>query len=525
MYDASRRIRRRGRCGARGWWPRACSPPTTSSAVEREARGALPGDARALRSSAPARRASTARRRGRARARRRSAVATAVPAERLAALQRVAARRIPADFTPHPRLAKMLERRARGARRQGRHRVGAGRGARVRVARHRGRERAPHRAGRRARHVRPPQRGAARPDDRRRRTRRSPTCPTRTAPSRSTTAPLSETAVLGFEYGFTVAAPDALDAVGGAVRRLRERRAARSSTSSSSPTARSGGTTRGSSCCCRTATRAAARSTRAARLERFLQLCAEGNMTVAYPSTPAQYFHLLRRQAQRQPRRPLVLMQPKSLLRLPAAASPARRPRERRVPAGDRRSGRRSAATTVRRVVLLHRRRCTTTSPRSRCRTRSRSCAWRSCIRGRPRRSRDVLARYPERRARWCGRRRSRRTWARGRTSRRGCARRPAPHVDARATSGRPERASPAEGYEDGAQGGAGAHRGGGVGDHGRCRRRPRREGRIRRTDRRNGEPGTRTAERLPGGNLARQPFAAPFPAGSPLVSAVSVPA
>jgi 2-oxoglutarate dehydrogenase E1 component len=58
-----------------------------------------------------------------------------------------------------------------------------------------------------------------------------------------------------------------------------------------------------------------------ARLERYLQLCAEGNLIVAYPSTPAQYFHVLRRQALRSPKRPLILMQPKSLLRLPAAAS------------------------------------------------------------------------------------------------------------------------------------------------------------------------------------------------------------
>jgi 2-oxoglutarate dehydrogenase E1 component len=58
-----------------------------------------------------------------------------------------------------------------------------------------------------------------------------------------------------------------------------------------------------------------------ARLERFLQLCAENNMRVAYPSTPAQYFHILRRQALTTSRRPLVLMQPKSLLRLPLAAS------------------------------------------------------------------------------------------------------------------------------------------------------------------------------------------------------------
>ncbi len=58
-----------------------------------------------------------------------------------------------------------------------------------------------------------------------------------------------------------------------------------------------------------------------ARLERFLQLCAQNNMCVAYPSTPAQYFHILRRQASRRDRKPLVLMQPKSLLRMPAAAS------------------------------------------------------------------------------------------------------------------------------------------------------------------------------------------------------------
>ena len=58
-----------------------------------------------------------------------------------------------------------------------------------------------------------------------------------------------------------------------------------------------------------------------ARLERFLQMCAEGNMRVAYPSTPAQYFHILRRQAAATPQRPLVLMQPKSLLRLAQAAS------------------------------------------------------------------------------------------------------------------------------------------------------------------------------------------------------------
>ncbi len=58
-----------------------------------------------------------------------------------------------------------------------------------------------------------------------------------------------------------------------------------------------------------------------ARLERFLQLCAEDNMQVCNLTTPAQYFHLLRRQALAPWRKPLVLMTPKSLLRLPAAVS------------------------------------------------------------------------------------------------------------------------------------------------------------------------------------------------------------
>ncbi|PFG20312.1 multifunctional oxoglutarate decarboxylase/oxoglutarate dehydrogenase thiamine pyrophosphate-binding subunit/dihydrolipoyllysine-residue succinyltransferase subunit [Serinibacter salmoneus] len=58
-----------------------------------------------------------------------------------------------------------------------------------------------------------------------------------------------------------------------------------------------------------------------ARIERFLQLCAEQNMVVAQPSTPANYFHLLRRQAYDRPRRPLVVFTPKQLLRLRAATS------------------------------------------------------------------------------------------------------------------------------------------------------------------------------------------------------------
>ncbi|GAC1440128.1 MAG: multifunctional oxoglutarate decarboxylase/oxoglutarate dehydrogenase thiamine pyrophosphate-binding subunit/dihydrolipoyllysine-residue succinyltransferase subunit [Solirubrobacteraceae bacterium] len=58
-----------------------------------------------------------------------------------------------------------------------------------------------------------------------------------------------------------------------------------------------------------------------ARLERFLQVAAEGNIRVANLTTPAQYFHLLRRQARVAKQRPLVVMTPKSLLRLPQASN------------------------------------------------------------------------------------------------------------------------------------------------------------------------------------------------------------
>ena len=59
-----------------------------------------------------------------------------------------------------------------------------------------------------------------------------------------------------------------------------------------------------------------------ARIERFMQLAAEGNMNICQPSTAAQYFHLLRRQARRAWRKPLIVFTPKSMLRHPEAISP-----------------------------------------------------------------------------------------------------------------------------------------------------------------------------------------------------------
>ncbi|WP_216388445.1 multifunctional oxoglutarate decarboxylase/oxoglutarate dehydrogenase thiamine pyrophosphate-binding subunit/dihydrolipoyllysine-residue succinyltransferase subunit [Arcanobacterium phocae] len=59
-----------------------------------------------------------------------------------------------------------------------------------------------------------------------------------------------------------------------------------------------------------------------ARIERYLQLCAENNMIVAQPSTPANHFHMLRRQAYQRPRKPLIAFTPKQLLRRKGATSP-----------------------------------------------------------------------------------------------------------------------------------------------------------------------------------------------------------
>jgi 2-oxoglutarate dehydrogenase E1 component len=133
-------------------------------------------------------------------------------------------------------------------------------------------------------------------------------------------SPLSEAAVLGFEYGFSATAGDTLVLweaqygdfanVAQAVIDLfvasgRAKWGQQSSVTMLLPHGYEGQGPEHSS----------------ARLERYLQLCAEGNMCVAYPSTPAQYFHILRRQAHAAERRPLILMQPKGLLRLPEAAS------------------------------------------------------------------------------------------------------------------------------------------------------------------------------------------------------------
>jgi multifunctional 2-oxoglutarate metabolism enzyme len=140
------------------------------------------------------------------------------------------------------------------------------------------------------------------------------------APMQLHNSPLSETACLGFEYGYSAASPDSLvlweaqfgdfgnsaqviidsfivsaEAKWGQLSRL----------TLLLPHGYEGAGPEHSS----------------ARIERFIQLAAEGNIRIANPTTAAQYFHLLRRQAHIAKARPLVVFTPKGLLRLPRAAS------------------------------------------------------------------------------------------------------------------------------------------------------------------------------------------------------------
>ena len=182
-----------------------------------------------------------------------------------------------------------------------------------------------------------------------------------------------------------------------------------------------------------------------ARLERFLVLCAEDNMRVVYPTTAAQYFHVLRRQVHDRDRKPLIVMTPKRYLRMPATYVAGRRVHARRrssscSPTRTARSRRRCT-----RLVLLHRQ----VRPRAASPAATRRSAPVAIVRLEqlypwPEREIAGRARRATRTPRCSGRRRSRATWAPA-TSPAAASRRCA---DGRAVDvvARPESPSPATG-------------------------------------------------------------------------------
>ena len=227
---------------------------------------------------------------------------------------------LPEGFTVHPRVKPVLQRRHQMSR-EGNVDWAFGELLALGLAAD-GRQAGAHvRAGHPARHVRAAALGGDRPQDRGRvlpaaqpvaRTR-SGSCPTtRRCPSSprsgSSTATRWPTRTRSWPGRPSSATSSTAPS--------------RSSTSSSRPARPSGARPPTSRCCCRTAWRARAPTTPRAGSSGSCTLCAEGSMTVAVPSEPANYFHLLRRHALDGIQRPLVVFTPKSMLRNRAVVSP-----------------------------------------------------------------------------------------------------------------------------------------------------------------------------------------------------------
>ena len=284
--------------------------------------------------------------------------------------------RVPDGFTVHPKLVKQLERRREALaeeRPTGGDRLGARRGARVRVAAGRGHADPPDRPGHRARHLQPAPPGPARRQDRPDGLP-DPEPARRAGAARAAQQPAVGAGVPGLRVRLQPGGAGDARAVGGAVRRLRQLRAG-----DRRPVHRLGPGQVGADLAPDAAAAARLRGLGPRALlgapGALPALAAEGNIRVASPTTPAQYFHLLRRQARIAKQRPLD-RDDAQVAAAPAAGDQLdRRPgREHALSAGARRAGRRGraghAAGAVHRQDLLR--------PRRAPRPRRATTGWRS---------------------------------------------------------------------------------------------------------------------------------------------------
>ena len=140
------------------------------------------------------------------------------------------------------------------------------------------------------------------------------------APIEIINSPLSETAVLGFEYGYSLDYPDGLvmwEAQFGDFWNVAQPIVDQFIASAEDKWQRLSGLV----LLLPHGFEGQGPEHSSARMERFLHLSADDNIQVVYPSTPAQYFHCLRRQVLRTWRKPMIVITPKSLLRHPKAVS------------------------------------------------------------------------------------------------------------------------------------------------------------------------------------------------------------
>ena len=242
---------------------------------------------------------------------------------------------LPEGFTVHPRVKPVLQRRHQMSR-EGDIDWAFARAARARLAADGRQAGAAVRAGHPARHVRAAALGGDRPQDRR---RVLPAAQPVRGPG----------AVPALRLGAVASSPRSASST--ATRWPTRTRSwpgrpssatsstapSRSSTSSSRPARPSGARPPTSRCCCRTAWRARAPTTPRAGSSGSCTLCAEGSMTVAVPSEPANYFHLLRRHVAGRRPAPAGRVHPEVDAAQPGRGQPAVRVHRRPVPPGDRR--------------------------------------------------------------------------------------------------------------------------------------------------------------------------------------------